>query len=136
MPRKAVTEGPGKRVALNMKTTEQVRGLLEEAAAESGRSLTQEVEWRIGMSFEWERAFGDIQKMRAEAKDATEGGADAILRRAKYIPAQTSKGRAYFENVDVLIAYTRPSIEAVKQGVAEALQESGLAPAKAEEHSK
>jgi hypothetical protein len=52
MPRKAVEGGSGKRFPLNMKTTLAVRSRLEAAAAESGRSLTAEVEYRLERSFD------------------------------------------------------------------------------------
>jgi TraY domain-containing protein len=61
VPRKAVTS-EAKRFALNMKTTEQVRRRLEEAAGASGRSLTHEVEHRLEQSLQEEdllrRYFG------------------------------------------------------------------------------
>ena len=41
----------GKLYALNMRTTFELRRQLEEAAAESGRSLTREVEHRLERSF-------------------------------------------------------------------------------------
>lgn len=50
MPKKfAASEG--RRSALNMKTTADLRARLEAAAAKSGRALTHEVEHRIEMSF-------------------------------------------------------------------------------------
>lgn len=61
MPRKAVTS-EAKRFALNMKTTEEIRRRLEEAARASGRSLTHEVEHRLELSLQEEdllrRYFG------------------------------------------------------------------------------
>jgi len=69
MPRKAV-ESSVKRVPLNMKTTETVREMLEEAARQSGRSLTAETEHRLMMSFEWERAFRDAESYREDFKRA------------------------------------------------------------------
>jgi uncharacterized protein (DUF1778 family) len=41
----------GKRYPLNMRTTKAVRDRLEAAARASGRSLTQEVEFRLEQSF-------------------------------------------------------------------------------------
>ena len=56
MPAKAkLPPGEGKRVPLNMRTTREVRAALEEAAAQSGRSLVQEVEHRLGQSFNEDR---------------------------------------------------------------------------------
>lgn len=50
MPKK-LPEGEGKRVPLNMRTTREIRDRLEQAAEQSGRSLAQEVEERLGQSF-------------------------------------------------------------------------------------
>ena len=52
MPAKAkLPPGEGKRVPLNMRTTRELRGDIERAAADSGRSLVQEVEHRLKQSF-------------------------------------------------------------------------------------
>jgi hypothetical protein len=51
MPRTTRAPGSGKRYALNMRTTSEVRDKLEAAAAASGRSLVQEVETRLERSF-------------------------------------------------------------------------------------
>jgi len=52
MPVKAkLPPGKGKRVPLNMRTTRERRKVLENAAASSGRSLVQEVEYRLDRSF-------------------------------------------------------------------------------------
>jgi Arc-like DNA binding domain len=52
MPRKKVVEG--KRYPLNMRTTKEMREKLERAATESGRSMVQEVEFRLERSFDRE----------------------------------------------------------------------------------
>ncbi len=52
MPARAkLPPGKGKRVPLNMRTTRETREKLEKSAAESGRSLVQEVEYRLERSF-------------------------------------------------------------------------------------
>ena len=48
MPRTAV--GGGKRVPLSMKTTREIRDMMDQAAKASGRSLAQEVERRLEQS--------------------------------------------------------------------------------------
>jgi hypothetical protein len=58
MPRRIV-EGAGKKSPLNMRTTEALRKKLEVAAGLSGRSLVQEVEFRLEQSFTRED-FGKI----------------------------------------------------------------------------
>ncbi|MGA0595152.1 TraY domain-containing protein [Enterovirga sp. CN4-39] len=51
MPKRVVPEGEGKRVPVMSRTTKELRAKLEEAAAASGRSLGQEVEYRLEQSF-------------------------------------------------------------------------------------
>ena len=52
MPARAkLPPGEGKQSPLNMRTTRELRERLEGAAADSGRSLTQEVEHRLKQSF-------------------------------------------------------------------------------------
>ena len=64
MPARAkLPPGKGKRFPLNMRTTRELREKFEKSAAESGRSLVQEVEYRM------ERSFLD-----EEARDRELGG--------------------------------------------------------------
>ncbi len=49
----------GKRVPLNMRTTREVREKMEAAARRSGRSLAQEVEWRLEESLRAEETKYD-----------------------------------------------------------------------------
>ncbi len=62
MPKTIGGDVLGKRYPLNMRTTKQVRDQLEAAALAAGRSLAQEVEYRLQRSFEREawgaEAFG------------------------------------------------------------------------------
>lgn len=51
MPKRTVPQGAGKRVALLARTTRELRQRIEKATAESGRSLGQEVEYRLERSF-------------------------------------------------------------------------------------
>ena len=60
-----------KRYPLNMRTTKEVREKLERAASESGRSLAQEVEFRLERSFEREALVGEIrQNVRDDVSDS------------------------------------------------------------------
>ena len=62
MPARAkLPPGQGKRVPLNMRTTQEVRDRLERDAADSGRSLVQEVEAHLERSFQEEDALGGRQ---------------------------------------------------------------------------
>ena len=52
MPPKAKRPTKGKRYPLNMRTTKELREQIEAAARASGRSLVQEVEYRLDRSFD------------------------------------------------------------------------------------
>src|SRR5262249_14589966 len=54
MPPKSKRVLPGKRYPLNMRTTKELRDKIEEAAMVSGRSLVQEVEFRLERLFQQE----------------------------------------------------------------------------------
>lgn len=51
MPKRVVPEGSGRRVPVMTRVTNEMRERLESAAADSGRSLGQEVEYRLEQSF-------------------------------------------------------------------------------------
>src|SRR5215213_2331394 len=79
------SERVGKRYPLNIRTTKEIRDWLEEAASRNGRSLTAELESLVERSFEWQRAFKDVDTMRAETMAKLEeievGSAKAALHR-------------------------------------------------------
>jgi predicted HicB family RNase H-like nuclease len=56
MPPKSKQVLPGKRYPLNMRTTKELRDRVDVAAMASGRSLVQEVEFRLERSFDLEQA--------------------------------------------------------------------------------
>lgn len=58
MPRKAV-DTEVRLQSLNLKTTQELRTRLENAASASGRALTHEVEARLNRSFEYDFLLGD-----------------------------------------------------------------------------
>lgn len=71
MPRRATPQGEGKRIPLMARTTPSLRARLEAAAAASGRSLGQEVEYQLEralMAFDAIEALRETvrQEMRAE----------------------------------------------------------------------
>lgn len=66
MPRPKLPEGEGKRLALNMRATKELRTRLEAAAAASGRSLAQEAEMRLESSFRAEDAVTIMSERMSE----------------------------------------------------------------------
>src|SRR4051794_26300370 len=63
MPRRTDL-GEGKKSPLNMRTTPQLREKIEKAAGESGRSLVQEVEYRLERSFDRQDLLTEILTLR------------------------------------------------------------------------
>src|SRR5215471_13276718 len=61
MPPKAKRTPKGKRYPLNMRTTRELRERIEAAAEASGRSLVQEVEYRLEQSFERQAILEEIR---------------------------------------------------------------------------
>lgn len=61
-PRTARKQAP-KRFPLNMRTTQEIRDALEKAASKSGRSLAQEVEFRLEQSFHDQRLFEQAMEL-------------------------------------------------------------------------
>lgn len=68
MPRKFKTAVDpslgGKRFPMNTRTTAQTRRLIVRAARKSGRSLAQELEWRLEQSFLQERLFEELAEIK------------------------------------------------------------------------
>jgi hypothetical protein len=87
MPRLSVS-GDGKKAPLNMRTTPQLRAKLEAAAAASGRSLVQEVEYRLEVSFAGDASIGarfaSLQRMidLALRVASSDSNADRVAQRA------------------------------------------------------
>src|SRR6478609_7194902 len=69
--RPALPPEKGKRYALGLRTTKELRDLLQQAADSSGRSLAQEIEFRLERSFDREKnlaeamteVFGDARTL-------------------------------------------------------------------------
>lgn len=96
MPKKAVVS-EARRCLLNVRTTEAIRKKLEEAAAESGRSLIHEIEHRIESSF-WHEEKEKLEKsmfVTQENIDLAEAVKLAIGFASKYSDKEwTVDGRA------------------------------------------
>src|SRR6266567_1444577 len=69
MPRRSNWALPGKRYPLNMRTTKELRDKIEQAAAASGRSLVQEVEFRLERSFQQQEIEKEIERKLEAYRD-------------------------------------------------------------------
>jgi len=54
-----------KRNNLTFRARDQLKADLEKAAAASNRSVSEEIEWRLGQAFQWEKVLGDIEAFKA-----------------------------------------------------------------------
>ena len=98
-PSKAGKRATGKRYPLNMRTTAAIRERLVEAAAQSGRSLAQEVEARLERSFRDQRLLDQVLELAYGRQLAgviiALGGAMAeAARRAVFAKTYTTAGFA------------------------------------------
>jgi hypothetical protein len=59
---------PGKRYPLNMRTTKEIRDKIESAATVSGRSLVQEVEFRVERSFQEEEVEESTDTVKLQVR--------------------------------------------------------------------
>ena len=85
---------------------------IKEAAKKSGRSMSEEMAWHIGLSFQWQKQFGDIRKLLDDAQRAMSGDLRQAMIRAGYTPIYTSSGTQWAEPQSALS-------EAVKRLLAE-----------------
>lgn len=105
MPKLATPEGEGKRVPVMTRTTPEMRRYLEEAAAASGRSLGQEVEFRLNRDKSWEATKEEIGRLHAEAAAAREAARIQALREAGFrIVREASGGVTVNVSADLLHA--------------------------------
>jgi len=54
-----------KRNNLTFRARDQLKADLEKAAAASNRSVSEEIEFRLGQSFQWEKVLGDLESFKA-----------------------------------------------------------------------
>jgi phage I-like protein len=135
----------GKRYPLNMRTTKETRDKLMLAASESGRSLTQEVEWRLERSFDDRRdieilfsgAVGQSMLDIAQAVRLVEAvtekltGFDAVTTRAVAVAIESMAKQPRFLSPPLSTAAMSENDKATAQmlgeRVAEMVQERDIA---------
>jgi hypothetical protein len=103
MPRRVVPEGEGKRIPILARVTKQTRTSLEKAASDSGRSLGQEIEFRLNRDLAWEEAKGDIERMKAEAAAMRDAARIQAIREAG-LQIVREAGGGVTVSIDLLLA--------------------------------
>jgi hypothetical protein len=74
--------GEGKRQNFSFRITEKMRERLIAAVKESGRSISEEIEFRLTRDLSWEETKGDIHAMLAEASAIKSAARVAAIRAA------------------------------------------------------
>jgi hypothetical protein len=85
--------GQGKRQNFSFRITEKMRERLIQSVKESGRSLSEEIEFRLDRDLNWEDTKGDINKMLAEATAIRSAARVQALRAAALIILRETEGR-------------------------------------------
>jgi hypothetical protein len=70
---------------------------IKQAAKQSGRTMSDELAWRVGISFEWEKVFGTVTKMINDNARMLEGDLRAGLRMKGWIPVPDLTGTMWLE---------------------------------------
>jgi len=78
---------------------DSIRERLIQSAAENGRSLSEDVEWRVEHSFEWQETFGELGALRAKhASDMAKiehGNTTAALHRLGWQKLPSPRGTVW-----------------------------------------
>ena len=85
--------GQGKRQNFSFRITEKMRERLIESVKQSGRSLSEEIEFRLNRDFSWEDTKGDIHRMLAEASAIRSAARVQALRAAALMILRETEGR-------------------------------------------
>jgi hypothetical protein len=79
MPRTVTVDVGGKRYPINMRTTKQLREKLEMAVSKSGRSLAQEIEYRLEQSFEQSSRIEMLERALEKEQARSDKAMDFIV---------------------------------------------------------
>jgi hypothetical protein len=108
---------------------ESLHQQIKQAAKQSGRSMSDELAWRVGISFEREKTFGEARKLLADTRRAIEGDLRQAMRSAGLTLVHGSAGDYWMEPgtpplKTVLDQELKAAIiDAVKQAIAQSKEE-------------
>jgi hypothetical protein len=86
-----------KRNNMTFRARDQLKADLEKAAEASNRSVSEEIEFRLGQAFQWERVLGDLQSYKARLADMERQTVAASMHRKGYGKLYTPDGPVWFE---------------------------------------
>jgi hypothetical protein len=84
-------------LSTSARVSEELYAEVTQAAQKAGRTISEEVVWRTGNSFEWEKAHGDIRALMAQAERVAAEDLPARLRATGYQCVRGVGGAAWFE---------------------------------------
>jgi hypothetical protein len=58
-----------KRNNLTFRARDQLKADLEKAATAANRSVSEEIEYRLGQAFQWEKVLGDLEQFKARVAE-------------------------------------------------------------------
>jgi hypothetical protein len=85
------------RPVLSVRVPEEDYAAFKAAAHVSGRTISEEVVWRARQSFEWEKQFGDVRRLLADAQRVISGQLRTAMVDAGYTPVHDFGGTVWHE---------------------------------------
>lgn len=92
---------PGRKAAhrpvVSARVPETLYAQIKEEARKNGRTMGEELVWRAERIAEWQNAFGEAQKLLADARQITANELRSRLQRDGWTPVTGVGGDAWFE---------------------------------------
>src|SRR5687768_15799373 len=92
-----------KRNNLTFRARDQLKASLAQQAKTNSRSLSEEIEHRLEMSFEWERGFRDVDAIVAEASEIAKKSLEEAAIRAGWQRVGSTTGPAWWSGKEFWI---------------------------------
>jgi hypothetical protein len=112
MPKRTI-RGDGKKQPLNMRTTAALRKKIEKAAGASGRSLVQEVEYRVEQTFHGDEALCEIALLKRDLI----GMLNVLAGRLEQLRQAQAKSESFWRDVVVAQQHMGKSMDALRDEV-------------------
>lgn len=109
MPKRTI-RGAGKKQPLNMRTTAALRKKIEQAAGASGRSLVQEVEYRIEQTFHGDEALCEIALLKRDLI----GMLNVLAGRIEQLRQAQAKAETFWRDIVVSQQHMGKSMQAMR----------------------
>jgi len=112
MPKRTI-RGDGKKQPLNMRTTSALRKKIEKAAGASGRSLVQEVEYRLEGSFYQDGVEYEIERLERTIAARL----DVLAGRLENLRQEQAKSESFWRDIVMAQQHMGKSMQAMREDV-------------------